>query len=69
MLAAKHIHTASAAREIDHLLPGDITWTHADSFPLNAVVATEEQMTGMLKGRGKCLLYQANLFCQRFQQA
>ena len=40
MLTAEHIHTATTMREVNHLLPCDITGRHADTLPLYAVVTT-----------------------------
>ena len=39
MLTAEHVHTATAAREVDHLLPSDLTRRNAHALALNAVVA------------------------------
>ena len=47
MLAAEHVDTAATTREVDHLLPGDFAGRHTDTLALDAVIATQQQMTGM----------------------
>ena len=42
MLAAEHVHTATATGKVYHLLPSDFTWRDADTLALYAVVATQQ---------------------------
>ena len=38
MLPAEHIYAATTMSKVNHLLPGDFTWTDADPFLFNAMV-------------------------------
>ena len=61
MLATEHIHAATTLRKILHLLPGHLTGRNADALPFNAVIASEEQMTGVGETGCECLLDQTHL--------
>lgn len=67
VLAAEHIDTSATMGEVDHLLPGDITRRHADTFALDAVVGSKEQMTGVGERRGECLLHKTDLHGEFFE--
>jgi hypothetical protein len=55
--------------EVDHLLPRDAAWRHAHAFALDAMIATQQQVTGVGETRLQCLLYQAYLQGQLLQSA
>ena len=40
VLSAEHIDTSAPTGKVDHLLPGDLPWRHADPLAFNAVIAT-----------------------------
>ena len=47
VLATEHIHTAATTREVNHLLPSDLTRTDTHSLTLYTVIATQKQVAGM----------------------
>ena len=61
MLSAKHVDATTATREVNHLLPRHLTRTNADTFALNTVVATQQQMTGVRQRGLQRLLDKAHL--------
>ena len=69
MLTAKHIHSTAATREVYHLLPCHLSWRHANSFTLNTMVGTEEEMGGTAQFGSKRLLYETQLHGQLFQSS
>ena len=69
VLTAEHIHAASATGEVDHLLPGDLARTDADTLTLDAVIAAQQQVAGMGQRRLQRLLDEAHLHRQLFKAA
>ena len=67
MLSAKHVDATTATREVNHLLPRHLTRTNADTFALNTVVATQQQMTGVCQRGLQRLLDKAYLHGQFLQ--
>ena len=67
VLSAKHVDTSAAFGEIDHLLPGDLTWRHAHLFTLYAVVGTKQQVAGMRQVWCERALHHADLQGKRLQ--
>ena len=51
VLAAEHVHTATASGEVDHLLPSHFAWRHAHTLTLYTVVAAQQQVAGMIEVR------------------
>ena len=69
MLTAEHVDTAAAAREVDHLLPGDVAGTDAHALTFDAVVAAQQQVAGMAQLGTERLLHQTYLHGQFLQPA
>ena len=67
VLTTEHIDATAASGEVEHLLPRHLAWRHADSLALDAVVAAEQQVTGMGQRRFQRLLDEAQLHSQLFQ--
>ena len=64
VLTAEHVHATSTAGKVDHLLPGYLAWRHAHALTLDAVVAAQQQMAGVVEAGRQGLLDEANLQCQ-----
>ena len=67
VLTAEHIHTTTATREVDHLLPRDFARRHTDTLALDAMITTQQQMTRMSQRRRKRPLHKAYLHGQFLQ--
>ena len=61
VLTAEHVAAATPTREVDHLLPRDLTGRQADALALDAVVASQQQVAGVLQRGAERLLDEAYL--------